>query len=201
MSGRIAMYANHCQPLQIGLCFFIQPRAVYYLIDTFLRYHPHRIRKVTAKIYLDNPRGPGIALRYLKDVLYQLIDSCLATHTFAIVEGEWRQHLVGFGDYYLANLRIYHTTAKLCGEDFAPTWTWCKEGIVMQDAECAVIAIIHGTHQQRRPVHFKLYGVLPSAFILPCLLHQPVKINKPFFFSQTHICVITVNNKFATAPT
>lgn len=195
------MYANHCQPLQIGLCFFIQPRAVYHVVNNLLCYQPYSVRKVATEVYLDNPRGLGIALRYLKDMFYQLIDSRLTTHSFPIVEGEWRQYLVGFGDYYLTNLRIYHATSELCGEDFAPTWTWCKEGIVMQDAQRAVVAVVQSTHQQRYPVRLELHGVLSSAFILPCLLHQPVKINKPFFFSQTHICVITVNNKFATAPT
>lgn len=125
MSGRIAVDADHRQPFQIRLRFFVQLRAVYYLVDALLCYQPYGIWEISAEVYLDNPRGFGVTLRHLEDMFYQLVDGCLATHTFAIVEGERRQYFVGFGNYHLAPLCIYHTAAKLCGEDFAPTGTWC----------------------------------------------------------------------------
>ena len=174
MCGWVAVDADHRQPFQVCLRFLIQLRAVYHLVDALLRYQPYGIREVAAEVYLDNPRRLGVTLRHLVDVLHQLIDSRLTAHPLAVVEGKGRQHLVGFGDYHLADLRIYHTAAKLCSEDFAPTGTWCKKGVVMQDAQRAVVAVVQSTHQQRYPVRLELHGVLAPAFILPCLLHQSV---------------------------
>ena len=174
MIGRVAVDADHRQPFQIRLRFPVQLRAAYHLVDALLRYQPYGIGEVTAEVYLDNPCRPGVTLRHLKDVFYQLVNSRLTTHTFAIVEGKGRQHLVGFWYYNLADFCVYHTASELCGEDFPPAWTWCEKGVVVKDTQRAVVAVVHGTHQQRCSVRLELRGVLAPALILACLLHQSV---------------------------
>ena len=88
MSGRVAVDADHRQPFQIRLRFFVQLRSVYHLVDTLLRYQPYGIREISAKVYLDNPCRLGVAIRHLVDMFHQLVNSRLTTHALAIVEGK-----------------------------------------------------------------------------------------------------------------